>query len=101
MRRAPAFVAAGARADEREAERVFDIAFPSPFEETSARDEWCERNEFVLWGDELLFIITARGFIAGTLQLHVKLLDVRARTRAEVLDSLRPLVGLPDVCDSS
>lgn len=100
MRRAPAFIVLGTRADDREAERVFDVAFPTPFEETPARGEWCDRNEFVLWGDELLFIITARGFIAGTLQLHVKLLDVRTRTRAEVLDSLRPLVGLPDVCDT-
>lgn len=92
MRRAPAFVGAGARPDEREAERIFDTAFPSPFEESPARGEWCDRNEFVLWGDELLFVITARGFIAGTLQLHVKLLDVRARTRAAVIETLRPLV---------
>ncbi|KAL5520563.1 hypothetical protein ACEPAG_9787 [Sanghuangporus baumii] len=92
MRRAPAFIGAGARADEREAEKTFDSAFPSPFEESPARGEWSDRNEFVLWGDELLFIITARGFIAGTLQLHVKLLDVRARTRAAVIETLRPLV---------
>ena len=68
---------------------MFDEAFPRPFEDLPRRDEW-DRNEFVLWGDELLFIITARGFIAGTLQLHVKLLDVRARTRATVLETLRP-----------
>ncbi|KAH8115024.1 hypothetical protein DFH11DRAFT_1590989 [Phellopilus nigrolimitatus] len=78
------------RADVREAERVFDEAFPPPFEDTPARGEWCDRSEFALWGDELMFVITARGFIAGTLQLHVKLLDVRARTRAAVLETLRP-----------
>lgn len=77
-------------ADTRDAERVFDAAFPQPFEEVASRGEWCERNEFMLWGDELLFVITARGFLAGTLQLHLKLLDVRARTRAEVLEMLRP-----------
>lgn len=75
-------------ADERAA-RVFDDAFPSPFEDGPRRAAW-DRSEFVLWGDELLFVITARGFIAGTLQLHVKLLDVRARTRAAVLETLRP-----------
>ena len=68
---------------------MFDEAFPRPFEEIPRRADW-DRSEFVLWGDELLFIIAARGFIAGTLQLHVKLLDVRARTRATVLESLRP-----------
>ena len=58
----------------------------------SQRGKW-DRNEFALWADEPLFVITARGFIAGTLQLHVKLLDVRARTRAAALDSLSRTVG--------
>jgi hypothetical protein len=82
--------------DQRDAEAVFDDAFPSPFEDMPARGEWCDRNEFSLWGDELLFIITARGFIAGTLQLHVKLLDVKARTKSAVLDTLRPLAVTND-----
>ncbi|TDL27011.1 hypothetical protein BD410DRAFT_480703 [Rickenella mellea] len=75
-------------ADEQ-ALRIFDEAFPRPFEDAPRREEF-DRNEFVLWGDELLFVITARGFIAGTLQLHVKLLSVWARTRATVLETLRP-----------
>ena len=94
-RRSPAFDSGfrgPPRTDEIEAERVFDDAFPAPFEESAARGDWCDRNEFVLWGDELLFVITARGFLAGTLQLHVKLLNVKSRTRAEVLQSVRPLV---------
>lgn len=70
-------------------DRIFDEAFPRPFELQERMADW-DRNEFVLWADELLFVITARGFIAGTLQLHMKLLDVRARTRAAVLDCLRP-----------
>lgn len=70
-------------------ERIFNDAFPRPFEERDRRNEY-DNNEFMLWGDDLLFIITARGFLAGTLQLHVKLLDVCARTRAEVLNSLKP-----------
>ena len=73
---------------EETAIQIFEAAFPSPFEPTK-RDE-VDKNEFSLWADELLFVIAARGFIAGTLQLHVKLLDVRARTRAEILSSLRP-----------
>ncbi|KAI5119283.1 hypothetical protein M0805_008062 [Coniferiporia weirii] len=77
-------------ADACNAERIFDEAFPQPLGDIASRGEWCDRNEFPLWGDELLFVITARGFLAGTLQLHVKLLDVRARTRAEVLETLRP-----------
>lgn len=68
---------------------IFDEAFPRPFEDLPRRYE-VDRNEFTLWGDELLFIITARGFIAGTLQLHIKLLDVRTRTKATVLEMLRP-----------
>ena len=80
--------------EQRESERVFDDSFPSPFEDAPARGEWCERNEFVLWADELLFVITARGFLAGTLQLHMKLLDARARTRATVFEGLKPLVSL-------
>ena len=70
------------------ANQILDYAFAGPFDDHG--QSVLERNEFALWGDELLFVITARGFIAGTLQLHVKLLDVRARTRAAVLDSLRP-----------
>lgn len=73
--------------DER-ADGILDEAFPRELDEQGQNGS--ERNEFALWGDELLFVITARGFIAGTLQLHVKLLDVRARTRAAVLDTLRP-----------
>lgn len=77
-------------ADAIEAEKVFDMAFPQPFEDRAAREDWNERCEFSLWGDELMFVIGARGFLAGTLQLYVKLLDVRARSRSEVLASLRP-----------
>lgn len=83
------------RSDEH-ASMIFDSAFPRPFEESEVPHHApeSEENEFALWGDELLFVITARGFIAGTLQLHVKLLDVKARTRATVLDGLRPLVTI-------
>lgn len=77
--------------DVNAAEAVFDAAFPQPFEDAAAREEWNERSEFALWGDELMFVIAARGFLAGTLQLHVRLLDVRARTRAEVVEGCRPL----------
>lgn len=79
--------------DQKFAETIFDNAFPPPFEDDPAHRDWCDRNEFVVWADELLFVITARGFLAGTLQLHVRLLDARARTRSTVLESLRPLVS--------
>lgn len=75
--------------DDKQAELIFDGAFPRPFEDTARRLD-LDRTEFTMWADELLFVITGRGFIAGTLQLRVKLLDVRARTRAAVFDSLRP-----------
>ncbi len=75
--------------DDQQAELIFDRAFPRPFEDAARRLDW-DRTDFTLWADELLFIITGRGFIARTLQLHMKVLDVRARTRAAVLDSLRP-----------
>ena len=80
--------------DQKLAEAVFDNAFPSPFEDDPDHGDWCDRNEFVVWADELLFVITARGFLAGTLQLHVKLLDARARTRSTVLEDLRPLISI-------
>ncbi len=73
-----------------DAMKLFDEAFPLPFEDAARRQE-ADVNEFVLFADELLFVITARGFLAGTLQCHVKLLNVRARTRAAVLDCMRPL----------
>lgn len=75
--------------DDKQAELIFDRAFPRPFEDAARRLD-LDRTEFTMWADELLFVITGRGFIAGTLQLRMNILDVRARTRASVLDSLRP-----------
>ena len=73
------------------ASQIFDEVFPLPFEDAPRKDH-VRQNECVVWADELIFAITARGFIAGTLQLHVKLLDVKARSKLAVLDTLRPLV---------
>lgn len=74
-----------------DAMKVLDDAFPLPFEDDTRREDW-DKNEFVLFADELTFIIIARGFLAGSLQCQVKLLSAKTRTKAAVLESLKPLV---------
>lgn len=80
----------GATASEVAAQ-IFDDVFPVPFEDAPRKD-MVRPSECVVWADELFFVIAARGFIAGRLQLQFMLLDVRARSKLAVLDTLRPLV---------
>ncbi|TFK52619.1 hypothetical protein OE88DRAFT_1734589 [Heliocybe sulcata] len=70
-----------------EKERSFLSFQPATLEPT---DGPYGRYEGILWADEILFTVIRRSSDAGDPVLHIKLADLKARTRGAVLSDLSP-----------
>ena len=62
-------------------------------ERRPARASGGEGVEIALWAEELVFTVVRRGTDAGDPVLHVRLANVKARTRAGILDGMSPPVS--------